>query len=88
MPEEVAKLRAELAPFEPEVAGEFSHERIAALPHLNGFINETLRLHPPIPSTIQRKTPLGGIEIDGIYIPGNVTVFCPQYIIGRCKHRR
>ncbi|KAL1990145.1 hypothetical protein VTN49DRAFT_5984 [Thermomyces lanuginosus] len=85
MPEEVAKLRAELAPFEPEVAGEFSHERIAALPHLNGFINETLRLHPPIPSTIQRKTPLGGIEIDGIYIPGNVTVFCPQYIIGRSE---
>ncbi|KAL1975132.1 hypothetical protein VTN31DRAFT_3524 [Thermomyces dupontii] len=84
-PEEIAKLRAELEPFEPDSNGEFLHEKIATLPHLNGFINETLRLQPPIPSTIQRKTPPEGIEIDGIHIPGNMTVFCPQYVIGRSE---
>ncbi|CEL10886.1 hypothetical protein ASPCAL13993 [Aspergillus calidoustus] len=88
-PAQVDKLRAELEPLAADdpSSSEYLHSQIANLPHLNGFINETLRLHPPIPSIIPRDTPSEGITItvDGIktHIPGGVTVFCPQWVIGR-----
>ncbi|GIC93734.1 cytochrome P450 monooxygenase ftmC [Aspergillus udagawae] len=88
-PEEVSKIRAELEPLTPDnpSSGEYLHNQIANLPHLNGFINETLRLHPPIPSVIPRDTPPEGLTINAngteTHIPGGVTVFCPQWVIGR-----
>ena len=84
-PQQIDKLRQELAPYKAgHLAGELLNEKIANLNHLNGVINETLRLHPPVPTALHRKTPPEGIEIDGTYIPGNMTVWCPQYVIGRC----
>ncbi|KAL4895626.1 cytochrome P450 [Aspergillus ambiguus] len=84
-PEEVEKLRAELTPYldETEPNGEFLHSKIAGLNHLNGVISEALRLYPPVPGALQRKTPPEGIMIDDVFIPGNMTVSCPQYVIGR-----
>nr|QKG86308.1 NotG [Aspergillus sp. FM242] len=84
-PEEVEQLRAELLPIETDAAGEFLHDRISQLPRLNGFINETLRLHPPVPSIIPRKTPAEGIQLGDTHIPGGMTVFSPQWVIGRCE---
>ncbi|KAF7595252.1 hypothetical protein BBP40_006752 [Aspergillus hancockii] len=49
-PEEVQKLRAELAGWTTNANREYTHEILAILKHLNGIINETLRIHPPIPS--------------------------------------
>jgi len=66
-----------------EPNGEILNEKIANLDHLNAVINETLRLHPPVPSMLQRKTPPEGINIDGEFIPGNTIVSCPQYVLGR-----
>lgn len=68
-----------------EASGEVLHEKIAHLEHLNAIINETLRLHPPVPSLLQRKTPPEGITVEGTYIPGNTVVACPQYVLGRSK---
>ncbi|RAK97897.1 cytochrome P450 [Aspergillus ibericus CBS 121593] len=82
-PAQVQKLRAELTSCPVEPNGEYMHERIAGLQHLNGFINEVLRLHPPIGSIIPRQTPPEGIDIDGVHIPGNMIVSCPQWVIGR-----
>ena len=84
-PEHIAKLREELAPYIPDASAEVQHEKIAHLNHLNGIINETLRLHPPVPAAMHRKTPSEGIEIDGTYIPGNMTVACSQHVLGRGK---
>jgi hypothetical protein len=84
-PEEVLKLRKELAPFTADENGEYSHEQISRLARLNGFINETLRLYPPIPGVIPRKTPPEGMQLGENFIPGNVNVSCPQWVIGRCK---
>ncbi|KAL4877794.1 benzoate 4-monooxygenase cytochrome P450 [Aspergillus karnatakaensis] len=90
-PEEFSKLRAELEPLTPDdpSSGEYLDSQIAGLPHLNGVINETLRLHPPIPSVIPRDTPPEGItfNVNGMqtHIPGGVTVFCPQWVIGRSE---
>lgn len=84
-PEHIAKLREELAPYMTDPSGEVLNEKITHLEHLNGIIDETLRLHPPVPTALQRKTPPEGIEIDGTYIPGDMTVWCPQYVLGRSK---
>ncbi|KAL4734141.1 Tryprostatin B 6-hydroxylase [Aspergillus similis] len=84
-PEEVEKLRAELEHMDVDDDGEYQHDNIAKLPHLNGFINEVFRLHPPIPGVIPRKTPPEGIQVKDIHIPGNMTVYSPQWSIGRSK---
>ncbi|GCB17330.1 tryprostatin B 6-hydroxylase [Aspergillus awamori] len=82
-PVHVDIIREELSLCAVEPSGEYMHEKIAGLRHLNGFINEVLRLHPPIGSIIPRKTPPEGITIGDTYIPGNMTVSCPQWVIGR-----
>lgn len=66
-------------------SGDVLNEKLANLEHLNAVIQETLRLHPPVPSMLQRKTPSEGIMIDGTFIPGNTIVSCPQYVIGRSE---
>ena len=84
-PQHIDKLRIELGPHMTEPNGDILNERIANLDHLNAVIYETLRLHPPVPSLIQRKTPPEGIVVDGTFIPGDTIVSCPQYVIGRSK---
>ena len=80
-PTEITKLRTEL-----QALTSFSDNReLISMPHLNGVINETLRLHPPIPSGGLRDTPPEGLDIDGTYIPGGVTVLVPAYSLGRCE---
>lgn len=83
-PEQVEKLRAELKtlvnPDKP-----FSVRDVQNGDYLNGLINETLRMHPPVPSGTFRTTPPEGITIDGVFIPGNINVSVPHYVIGRCK---
>ncbi|OJD30452.1 cytochrome p450 [Diplodia corticola] len=60
------------------------HRTLLTLPHLNALIAETLRLHPPVPSALQRLTPPAGLTLpSGTHIPGNTVVWCPAYVIGR-----
>ncbi|KAL3476071.1 cytochrome P450 [Aspergillus californicus] len=86
-PNQIEKLRAELAPYmeQEEPDGEFLHSKIAHLDHLNGIINEALRLYPAVPSALQRKTPPEGIVIEGVHIPGDMHVYCPMYAISRSE---
>ena len=81
-PGQVEKLRAELKAFEYGQEG-FSFKDLQSANHLNGIINEVLRLHPAVPSGVLRKTPVEGIEINGTFIPGETTVCCPPWTIGR-----
>ena len=60
-----------------------SNDALQALPYLNGAITEALRLHPPVPSGLLRKTPAEGLNIGGVYIPGDVTCVSPFYPIAR-----
>ncbi|PLB36896.1 cytochrome P450 [Aspergillus candidus] len=83
-PAELEKLRAELEPFR-DASGHFLNSDIANLDHLNGVINETLRMYPPVSGVLPRMTPPEGIDIDGMHIPGNVTVSCPMYPMGRSE---
>lgn len=60
------------------------YNALQSLPYLNSLINETLRLHPAVPTGGLRNTPPEGITIAGQYIPGNITVAIPQYSLHRC----
>ncbi|PHH68650.1 hypothetical protein CDD82_375 [Ophiocordyceps australis] len=59
------------------------------LPFLNALINETLRLHPAVPTGGYRDSPPQGCTIAGRFIPGNTTIVAPRYSIFRsetCYH--
>jgi len=56
----------------------FSSEKLASLKHLNGVINEALRLYPVVPTGTYRKAPPQGILIGGTFIPGGTDVWTPQ----------
>lgn len=53
------------------------------LPYLNAVIQETLRMHPPIPNGVFRDSPAQGLTCGDRYIPGNVTILTPTYVIQR-----
>ncbi|KAK5632141.1 hypothetical protein RRF57_007855 [Xylaria bambusicola] len=58
-------------------------ESLQTIDLLDAVINETLRLHPPIPSGNQRVTPPEGLRIGNKFIPGNIIVQVPQYTVFR-----
>ncbi|KAI4602237.1 hypothetical protein KJ359_009475 [Pestalotiopsis sp. 9143b] len=57
--------------------------KLQGLPFLNAVINESLRLHPPVPTGTPRVTGPKGLTIKGKYIPPGTTVFVPRYHIAR-----
>ena len=81
-PEIVRKLREEVGPM-MAVDGAVSHAKIADAEYLNGVINETLRLHPPVPSGVFRDSPKEGVWIKGTFVPGNTTIRMPGYAMAR-----
>jgi len=58
-------------------------KHIATLPLLDAIIQETLRMHPPVPSGLPRDTPREGMYIDGVFIPPDTHVSCPTWTIQR-----
>lgn len=83
-PAHLDKLRAELQSL-GDGNGGFRHQDIQKAEHLNGIINETMRLFPAVPTTVMRKTPPEGIEVADVWIPGNMNVFTPGFVIGRSE---
>lgn len=53
------------------------------LPHLNGAIQEILRLVPPAMTGGGRITGPKGLVLDGTYIPPFTKVTAPKYVIKR-----
>lgn len=58
---------------------------ICALPHLNGCINEVMRLYSVAPTVVTRQTPPEGIKIGDTFIPGDTKVLAPRWVIFRRK---
>jgi len=60
---------------------QFSESDLTDCKLLDGIINETLRMHPPIPSGPMRVTPPEGLFVDNMYIPGNTNIsVCPTIV--------
>ncbi|KAB8252456.1 cytochrome P450 [Aspergillus flavus] len=73
-----AKLQEEL-----DALPELTQEKVTGVELLDALINETLRLHPAVPSGTQRLTPPEGLQIGDKYIPGDVMVCIPTHTLFR-----
>ncbi|RKL09124.1 hypothetical protein BFJ70_g16719 [Fusarium oxysporum] len=49
--------------------------------YLRAFIDETLRMSPPVPADLAREVKKGGIVVDGQYIPEGINVSCASYCL-------
>lgn len=78
-----SKLRTELDEHDLHSDDGLSITSLAHLQYLNAVINETLRLHPPVPGGVYRKSPKGGVAIGDYFIPEGCVVLSPQYTIQR-----
>ena len=77
-------LRAEL---DGAISGdkEFDTGVLGKLKYLQAVIDETMRLHPPVPSGLQRVTHPDGMRIGEHFIPGDTIVQIPSYTMYRGK---
>lgn len=76
-PAVLAKLQRQLDEAMPGGAKEWTYEKVKAVPYLDDIINETLRLRPAVLTGGYRVTPAEGIQVDEVYILGDVNVFVP-----------
>lgn len=74
----VARLQAEL-----DALPDLAHEHLMGVGLLDAVINETMRLHPPVPSGTQRVTPPEGMHVGERFIPRDVIVQVPSYTVFR-----
>lgn len=77
-PSHVEKLRKE-----QEGVDLSDFRQLQALPHLNGVINEVLRLHPAVPTGGFRETPPEGAYIGDKWVPGYTLICAPRWTLGR-----
>ncbi|KAI1371223.1 cytochrome P450 monooxygenase-like protein [Hypoxylon crocopeplum] len=74
------KIRSELQAMDPS-----DTDALLALPHLNGVVNEVLRLVPPAMTGNSRITGPHGLVLDGTFIPPFTKVTAPKYAIMRME---
>ena len=60
-------------------------EQTTRMPYLQACLYEGLRLHPAVGMSLPRVTPLGGVEVDGRFIPEGVSsapyALCPKAFV-------
>ncbi|KAF2180461.1 cytochrome P450 monooxygenase-like protein [Zopfia rhizophila CBS 207.26] len=56
---------------------------LASMPHLNGVINQTLRLIPPALTGGSGITGPNGLWVDDVWIPAHTKVTAPKYVLHR-----
>ncbi|KAH6988520.1 benzoate 4-monooxygenase cytochrome P450 [Ilyonectria destructans] len=81
-PEACKKLQNEVDEFFAQNEGP-EHMALSKLKYLQAVVDESMRLHPAVPSGVQRITPPEGMTIDETFIPGNTIVQIPTYTLAR-----
>lgn len=60
---------------------DWSYEKINNIKYLDNIINENLRLRPAVLTGGYRVTPPDGLQVDEVFIPGDVNVFVPTQLL-------
>ncbi|OJJ07200.1 hypothetical protein ASPVEDRAFT_88453 [Aspergillus versicolor CBS 583.65] len=79
-PKTLSKLQRLLDEAMPGGSTEWAYEKIKNISYLEDIINETLRLRPAVLTGGYRVTPPEGMQVDEVYIPGDVNVFVPTQL--------
>lgn len=61
----------------------WTYSKVKSIPYIDYIIHETLRLRPAVPMGFLRQTPAQGLQIDEVFIPGDVILNVPTYTIHR-----
>ncbi|KAH5769258.1 hypothetical protein HBI88_170060 [Parastagonospora nodorum] len=85
-PDKLAKLHAELDHVVSKRGvnqgdGLFAWDEVRELPYLSAVINESLRTHPAAGLALERITPVGGLQHDGVVIPGGTNIGCNAWVL-------
>ncbi|KAF7558005.1 hypothetical protein G7Z17_g333 [Cylindrodendrum hubeiense] len=83
-PEACRRLQDEIDQYYAGI-NEVDHLTLSKLKYLQACIDESLRLHPPVPSGLQRMTPPEGLQIGDAFIPGNTILQIPAHTLYRDK---
>ncbi|KAJ5970326.1 Cytochrome P450 [Penicillium vulpinum] len=75
------KLQRHLDKVIPQGSKDWSYDKVKSVTYLDDIIQETLHLRPAILTGGHRVTPAEGIQVDEVYIPGDVNVFVPVQLI-------
>lgn len=62
---------------------DWTYEKAKTIAYLDYIIQETLRLKPSVPAGLSRLTPPTGLQIDGVFVPGDTIVSVPAYTVHR-----
>jgi cytochrome P450 len=76
-------LQSHLTTTFPDGPSTWTYTRAKSIRYIDHLIHETLRLRPPVPMGFPRQTPPEGLQIDEVYIPGDVIVNVPTWAIQR-----
>jgi cytochrome P450 family 628 len=85
-PEALARLRDEVDALVADKGGDVAlldNAALTKLDYLQACIDESLRLNPVVPMGVQRKTPPEGAQLGARWVPGDITVVMPSWIMYR-----
>lgn len=84
-PECYKRLQKEIDDATAELGNTPSPEQLTHLPYLNAVINETLRIQPPVPTSVQRAPMVGsgGKMLGSMFLPEGTNVQVPPYVLHR-----
>jgi cytochrome P450 len=82
-PRVLTKLRTILDAIFPNGDEDYVYSFTHPIPYIDDIITELLRIQSPAADGLPRLTPKEGFVIDGIFIPGDVMVHVPIWMIRR-----
>ncbi|KAB8238047.1 cytochrome P450 [Aspergillus alliaceus] len=80
-PKVLTKLQAQLDEVMPNGPKSWTYDKAKSITYLDDIIHETLRIKPSVMTGGYRVTPPKGLQVDEVFIPGDVNVVVPPQLI-------
>lgn len=80
-PHVLRKLQRQLDAAMPDGPRSWSYDKVITVTYLDDIIRESMRLKPPVITGGYRVTPPKGLQVDEVWIPGDVNVFVPFQVL-------